>query len=120
MTGWHCGGCDTTIAHGQTHRCRPLMGFPTVVSDLMPPNTVAMVSPPDPAAPELTVHKMASYMVVSDELLMDAGLIPDTRPPAPPPSRRTRLRWWWTAWRERVGRRVGSWIAGIDLTGDDE
>lgn len=65
------------------------------------------------------VVKHAAYVPVSDELLMDAGVIPDTRPPVRIPWHR-RLRWRWQEWRERFGRKVGGWIAGVDLSERDE
>lgn len=96
-----------------------LLHMPIVTSDHLPPDTILAVSPPPPGEP-FEVRKHAAYLVVSDDALMDAGVIPDTRPPAPPPSWRTRLRWRWWKWRERAGRAVGTWIAGVDLREDDE
>jgi hypothetical protein len=58
------------------------------------------------------------YFIVSDDQLMDMGVIPDTRPPVHTPWHR-RLRWRWQAWRERAGRNVGGWIAGVDLSERD-
>jgi len=55
----------------------------------------------------LRAVKRTSYIQVSDEVLMDAGLIPDTRDPLPRPSWRTRLRWWVEVQRERLGERIG-------------
>lgn len=86
-------------------------------------------TPPDqiPAAlggtltPEMTAHamdqiwarKLSAIMVVPDELLMDAGIIPDTRPRVPIPWR-TRLRYRIDDWRERMARRAYRLIAGYD------
>lgn len=56
----------------------------------------------------LKAVKHGSFIRVSDEILMDQGLIPDTRPPAPRWSRRRRLSWWWAERRERLGE----WVAG--------
>lgn len=67
----------------------------------------------------IRVIKHAAYLPVSDELLMDAGVIPDTRPPVHIPWR-SRLRWRISERRERVGRKVGGWIAGVDLTERDD
>lgn len=67
----------------------------------------------------LSIQKPAAHLVVSEDLLMDAGVIPDTRPPVRV-SRWIRLRWAWRAWRERVGRKVGGWIAGVDLSERDD
>lgn len=66
----------------------------------------------------LVVTKYSGYLVASDDVLMDAGAIPDTRPPVRTPWHR-RLRWRWQAWRERAGRKVGGWIAGVDLSERD-
>lgn len=60
------------------------------------------------------VTKYASYIQVSDELLMDHGLIPDTRPVFVP-TRRTRLRRWASQNVTSFRFRLGSWIAGVDL-----
>lgn len=78
--------------------------------------------------PELTVHKLAAYVPISTEVALEYGLITEEQAraqgwtPAPPVrlSRRTRLRWWWSAQRERAGRRLGGWIAGVDLSERDE
>jgi hypothetical protein len=51
---------------------------------------------------------------------MDHGLIPDTRPPAPKPSRRTRFRWWRSSARERLAGRVYRFITGHDLQTRDD
>lgn len=48
-----------------------------------------------PADYDFTVQKIGYTMPISAEVAMDHGLIPDTRPPAPKPSLRRRLRWWW-------------------------
>lgn len=56
----------------------------------------------------LRAVKLGGYLHISDEVLMDQGLIPDTRPPAAPWSRRARLSWWWANTRERIGE----WVAG--------
>jgi hypothetical protein len=60
----------------------------------------------------MNAHKLSAVIEVPDELLMDAGLIPDTRPPLPPPTWRTRLRRKLGAWRERAARRAYKSIAG--------
>jgi hypothetical protein len=70
-------------------------------------------------APELTVHKSFGFVTLSNDLLMDVGAIPDTRPPVHIPWRR-RLRRRLNAWREQVGRKVGGWIAGVDLSDPDD
>lgn len=66
-----------------------------------------------------TDSDVAGYMEIPDELLMGYGLIPDTRPPVHIPWYR-RLRWRWQEWRQRAGRRVGGWIAGVDLSERDD
>lgn len=60
----------------------------------------------------LDARKLSSVVVVPNELLMAAGVIPDTRPKPPPPTWRTRLRWKRDAWRERAARRAYKIIAG--------
>lgn len=67
----------------------------------------------------LTVRKIAHLMDVPEGLLMDEGVIPDTRPPVHI-SWRSRMSWRFSAWRERVRRRVGGWIAGVDLSDRDD
>lgn len=68
----------------------------------------------------LDVRKYGTAMPVSDGLLMDEGLIPDTRPPLPPESRRVRFRRWRreVVYRWRV--RAGSWVAGVDLDEEND
>lgn len=82
----------------------------------------------EPAAAPSTLHvrMMRGYLPVSLEQLVDAGAISEEEarargwtPPPPIPWRR-RARGRWTAWRERAGRRVGGWIAGVDLTDREE
>jgi hypothetical protein len=58
------------------------------------------------------IIKAASYIEVPNELLMDYGVIPDTRPKPPPPSWRTRFRWKREQWRERAARRAYRIVAG--------
>lgn len=65
--------------------------------------------------PELTVHKASAYVPISDELAMEYGLIPDTRPPLPPPSLRTRLRWRISALRERLAGWLCRVVAGYEM-----
>ena len=67
----------------------------------------------------IEVVKLGHNVLMSDELLMDAGVIPDTRPRVRVPWHR-RLRWRWAEWRERTGRKVGSWVAGVDLSERDD
>jgi hypothetical protein len=69
--------------------------------------------------PALTVTKFGHVMPVSEEILMNEGLIPDTRPPVPL-SRRLRFRWWWRARVDGARLRVGSWVAGVDLSERDD
>ncbi len=73
--------------------------------------------------PPIQVTKHGYYTVVPDELAMDAGLIPDTRPVIVP----TRWERWRRARQEWIRRtrwcagvRVGSWIAGEDLEPSEE
>lgn len=72
------------------------------------------------AAPSATdALKPAASMMISKEQAMDYGLIPDTRPPVHI-SWRSRMSWRISDWRERVGRKVGGWIAGVDLSERDD
>jgi hypothetical protein len=50
----------------------------------------------------LQVIKLTAHLPVTDEQLMDAGMMPDTRPPVIVPWR-SRLRWKLDAARERLG-----------------
>lgn len=67
-----------------------------------------------------SVTKFEAAMPVSDDMLMDEGLIPDTRPPAPPSGRRVRFRRWRADVVYRWRMRVGSWVAGVDLDEEDD
>jgi hypothetical protein len=69
--------------------------------------------------PTITAVKSEAYVTVSNELLMEWGLIHDTRPPVKI-SWRERMCWRWMEWRKRVGRKIGGWIAGVDLSERDE
>lgn len=60
---------------------------------------------------EVLMRKLSACIEVSDELLMDYGAIPDTRPPYRPPWR-TRLRWKTDRWRTRAARRAYKIIDG--------
>ena len=70
--------------------------------------------------PELHVTKHSAYVMVSNELLMDMGVIPDTRPPPPPIPWRRRLRWRWYDKRDRLAERAYRLIAGHDPPGDSD
>lgn len=78
--------------------------------------------------PTITVAKWAAYLPLSVDQQLDAGVITEEQAraqgwtpyvPRPVPWRR-RLLWRWQAWRERVGRKLGGWIAGVDLSERDE
>jgi hypothetical protein len=81
--------------------------------------------------PPITVRKATAYLPMSTELALDYGLITEEQaraqgwqgwPERAKVSRWRRLRWRMTEKRERLGRRVGGWIAGVDLSerdGDD-
>jgi len=83
-----------------------------------------------PNRPPITVHHQAAYVPASLNLLVDCGAMSEDEARAhgwspgvvahTPPSRWMRLCWRWQAWRERAGRRVGSWLAGVNLTERDE
>lgn len=72
----------------------------------------------------LTVHTYSAHLPMSLEMAMDAGLLTEEQARAQgwtpfEPVKipwRTRLRWRWQSWRERAGRKVGTMIAGVDLT----
>ncbi|MEV1245118.1 hypothetical protein [Nonomuraea sp. NPDC049750] len=49
---------------------------------------------PPPFLEPLVVHKMTAQIPISEEMAWDLGLIPDTRPAPPPPTRRQRARTW--------------------------
>ena len=66
------------------------------------------------------ILKAATIIQVPDELLMDAGVIPDTRPPRPPLPWRTRLRYRIGDWRESLARRAYRIIAGYEVPDYDE
>ena len=61
----------------------------------------------------LIVHKMTYSMPISEDLAMEYGLIPDTRPAPTPPTRRQRARWKvrQTIWEFRW--RLAAWIGGV-------
>lgn len=61
---------------------------------------------------EHNARKISAIFDVPNELLMDYGLIPDTRPPRPPTPWRWRLRNKLGDWRERAARRAYKIIAG--------
>lgn len=63
---------------------------------------------------KLVPEKLSCLIQVPDELLMDAGVIPDTRI-RKQPSRRTRLRWRIDASREYVARWVYRRLTGEDV-----
>ncbi len=72
----------------------------------------------------ILVKQLAAYIPVSTEQALDAGLLTEEQaraqgwtPYVPPPVPwHRRARWRWQAWRERAGRKVGGWIAGVDLS----
>lgn len=69
---------------------------------------------------EFEVKKMSYTMQISTEEAMDLGLIPDTRPVPPPPTRRQRAR----AWLGRVVRearwRLAAKIGGMSREAVEE
>jgi hypothetical protein len=66
---------------------------------------------------DMTVRKSAAWLLVPDELLMDAGAIPDTRVRRPL-SLRARARYRVAATRERAARLAYRLIAGYDVPED--
>lgn len=71
---------------------------------------------------DVTVVKAVAYLPISDELAMEYGLIPDTRPPYVPPRWpwRTRLRWRIAGLRERVAVNLYRLAAGHDIEPRDD
>lgn len=68
---------------------------------------------------EFVVEKYGAYIPISEWMLMEQGLIDDTRPVIVP----TR----WQIIKRRTSQKVaelrirlGSWIAGVQITDDDE
>jgi hypothetical protein len=88
----------------------------------------AFGGPPADPPPTITVKRHSAYVPMSTEMALDAGLITEeqaraqgwTPYVAPPVPWRTKARGRWQAWRERAGRKVGGWIAGVDLTERDD
>lgn len=70
--------------------------------------------------PELLIQKDAVYIPVSEELLMDFGVIPDTRPPRPPVPWHRRLRWKLSAARTRAAEVAYRLISGTDVPERDD
>lgn len=98
-------------------------------ADMEPPFLgEAFGGPPAEPQPTITVSKSSAYLLLSLEQQVDMGLITEEQaraqgwtPYVPPPVPwHRRARWRWQAWRERAGRKVGGWLAGVDLTERDE
>ncbi len=47
---------------------------------------------------KIEVVKFGHVLPISEDMAMDYGIIPDTRPPLPPLPHRTRLHWWLREW----------------------
>lgn len=98
-------------------------------ADMAPPMLgEAFGGPPADPPLTITVTKASGYLLLSLEQQVDMGLITEEQAraqgwtpyvPLPVPWHR-RARWRWQAWRERAGRRVGGWLAGVDLSERDE
>lgn len=71
---------------------------------------IAYVLPP--------VQKIGTVVQLSNELAMEYGLIPDTRPPVVI-TRRDRFRWWRQDKTRRLRLRVGEWVAGQRFSEED-
>jgi len=84
--------------------------FSDRLNELLGESFINSVSP-DPA-PEFLVKKEVGYIQVSNELLMDMGVIPDTRAPAPPTPWRIRFRWWRAQKREDIAVWVYEKLSG--------
>lgn len=61
----------------------------------------------------LIVRKMTYSMPISEDLAMEYGLIPDTRPAPPPPTWRQRARWKMREMTWKVRWRLAAWIGGV-------
>jgi hypothetical protein len=85
------------------HAAEPVTGRPIVVPG-DPINPFSQVS--------LDARKLSAVIQVPDEYLMAIGLIPDTRPKPPPPTRRQRLKRRIGTWRNLAARRAYRIIAG--------
>lgn len=85
-----------------------------MLADMEPPFLgEAFGGPKADPPPTITVQRVSAYIQVSTEAF-DAPYVAARAP------WHRRARWRWQSWRERAGRRVGGWIAGVDLTeGDD-
>ena len=93
--------------------------FDRLLADAEPKLGGAFLPGPAAACPpgEIRVQMSRGFIQATPELLLDAGLLTDeearaqgwTPPPRPPWHRRAR--WRFQDWRERVGRKVGGWIA---------
>ncbi len=64
--------------------------------------------------PVITAYKATAYLPIPDEMAMEYGLIPDTRPPAPAPRWRDRIRWRLSELRERAAVLAFRVVAGRD------
>lgn len=74
-----------------------------------------MVDEDTPFIPfKLNVQKLSYMIQIPDEVLIDMGLMDDTREPIKI-SRRRRLRWWVSRQRERFAHRVFKLIAGYEM-----
>ncbi|MGP4092959.1 hypothetical protein [Nonomuraea sp. KM90] len=69
---------------------------------------------------EFEVKKMSAHIPISEEMAMDLGLIPDTRPAPPPPTRRQRVRAWVRGTIREVRWRVAAKIGGCSREAIEE
>jgi hypothetical protein len=73
---------------------------------------------------QFEVKRFYAYVPISTEMALDSGLITEDQARAQgwqPTTPRSipwwrRLRWRWQSMREKAGRRIGGWIAGIDIS----
>jgi len=84
------------------------------------PVTAAATVIPMGAPADLAVRKLSAIAQVPDELLMDMGAIPDTRPPRPPLPRKWRMRNRVAGWRERLAGRAYKIIAGYEVPDQED
>ena len=88
--------------------------FWSVLADTKPVVARERVMPEGEPA-DLTVTRLSAFISVPDELLMDAGVIPDMRPARPPMPWRRRLHWRIALARTALAYRAFEVIAGYEV-----
>lgn len=109
---WLTDHFASMMSRGQLGTREAEKWFPEQVRGTAPePPADGFLIPPG-MAEELHARLISSYIEVPNELLMDFGAIPDTRPKPPPPTWRQKLRSKAEEWREQGARRAYKAIAG--------